>query len=101
MYGLKKINLGNKLNSVINIYQKFNPGEYLIYNSRGEAMTPNGLTKYLNKIFEPTGKKNISSTMLRHIYISEKLGGPTLKEKMELADKMGHSVSTQETYKKN
>tara|TARA_R110002073_G_scaffold253583_1_gene416310 strand:- start:3879 stop:4847 length:969 start_codon:yes stop_codon:yes gene_type:complete len=100
-YGLKKINLGPKLNSVINIYQKFNPGEYLIYNSRGGPMTPNGLTKYLNKVFEPTGKKNISSTMLRHIYISEKLGGPTLKEKKELADKMGHSVSTQEIYKKN
>ena len=64
-------------------------------------MTPNGLTKYLNKTFEPTGKKNISSTMLRHIYISEKLGGPTLKEKKALADKMGHSVATQEIYKKN
>jgi hypothetical protein len=100
-YGLKKIYLGPKLNSVINIYQKFNPGEYLIYNSRGGPMTPNGLTKYLNKVFEPTGKKNISSTMLRHIYISEKLGGPSLKEKQALADKMGHSVNTQEIYKKN
>ena len=100
-YGLKRIDLGSKLNSVINIYQKFNPGEYLIYNSRGGPMTPNGLTKYLNKTFEPTGKKNISSTMLRHIYITEKLGGPTLKEKKALAEKMGHSVATQEIYKKN
>lgn len=99
-YGLKRIDLGSKLNSVINIYQKFNPGEYLIYNTRGGPMTPNGLTKYLNKTFEPTGKKNISSTMLRHIYITEKLGGPSLKEKKEIADKMGHSIATQEIYKK-
>ena len=63
-------------------------------------MTPNGLTKYLNKTFEPTGKKNISSTMLRHIYITEKLGGPSIKEKKELADKMCHSVVQQEMYKK-
>ena len=99
-YGLKRIDLGSKLNSVINIYQKFNPGLYLIYNTRGGPMTPNGLTKYLNKTFEPTGKKNISSTMLRHIYITEKLGGPSIKEKKELADKMCHSVVQQEMYKK-
>ena len=63
-------------------------------------MTPNGLTKYLNKVFEPTGKNNISSTMIRHIFISEKIGGPTIKEKQELAEKMGHSTDTQEKYKK-
>jgi len=38
--------------------------------------------------------------MLRHIFISEKIGGPTLKEKQELAEKMGHSVNQQELYKK-
>ncbi len=99
-YGVKRIDLTSKLNSVINIYQKYNDGDYLIYNAKNQPMSPNGLTKYLNKIFEPSGKNNISSTMLRHIYISEKFGGPTLKEKKEVAEKMGHSVSTQEIYKK-
>jgi len=99
-YGVKKIDLSSKLNSVINIYQKFNKGDYLIYNSKGDPMSPNGLTKYLNKVFEPSGKNNISSTMLRHIFITEKFGGPTLKEKKEVAEKMGHSVATQEIYKK-
>jgi hypothetical protein len=64
-------------------------------------MTPNGLTKYLNKTFEPSGKSNISSSLIRHIFITEKIGGPTLKEKQELADKMGHSVGQQELYKKH
>lgn len=98
-YGLKKIDVGSKLNSVLNIWLKYNKSGYLLLNSKGEPMNANSLTKYLNKVFEPTGKK-ISSTMIRHIFISEKIGGPTLKEKQEIAEKMGHSVNTQELYKK-
>ena len=98
-YGLKKIEVGSKLNSVLNIWLKYNKSGYLLLNSKGDPMNANSLTKYLNKVFEPTGKK-ISSTMIRHIFISEKIGGPTLKEKQEIADKMGHSVNTQELYKK-
>lgn len=99
-YGLKKIDLGSKLNSVMNIWLKYNKTGHLIYNNKGEAMSPNGLTKLLNKTFESTGKK-ISSTLLRHIYITEKFPPTdTLKEKQEVADKMGHSTSQQELYKK-
>ena len=39
--------------------------------------------------------------MLRHIVISENVDtGDKLKDKNELAEKMGHSTSTQEIYKK-
>tara|TARA_R110002073_G_scaffold24415_1_gene82497 strand:- start:21 stop:974 length:954 start_codon:yes stop_codon:yes gene_type:complete len=99
-FGPKKLEVGGKLNSVLNIWLKFNKSGSLLLNSKKEPMTPNGLTKYLNKVFEPTGKNNISSTMIRHIFISEKIGGPTIKEKQELAEKMGHSTDTQEKYKK-
>ena len=70
-------------------------------NSRGGPMTPNGLTKFLNKTFSIIGKDNISSTMLRHIYISKKLDkSPYLEEKEQIAMKMGHSINTQELYRK-
>ena len=99
-YGLKKIDLGSKLNSVMNIWLKYNKTGHLIYNSKGDAMSPNGLTKLLNKTFEATGKK-LSTTLLRHIYITEKFPSTdTLKEKQEVADKMGHSTTQQELYKK-
>ena len=62
-------------------------------------MTSNGLTKYLNKTFEPSGKNNISSSMIRHIFITDKFP-PQLKEKEEVASKMGHSVAQQELYAK-
>ena len=98
-YGTKVIPVGKKLNSALNIWLKFNKSGHLLLNSRKEPMTPNGLTKYLNKVFEPTGKNNISSSMIRHIFISEKFP-PQLKEKQEVADKMAHSVSQQEHYSK-
>ena len=98
-YGTKLIPVGKKLNSVLNIWLKFNKSGNLLLNSKKEPMTSNGLTKYLNKVFEPTGKNNISSSMIRHIFITDKFP-PKLSEKQEVADKMGHSVSQQELYSK-
>lgn len=100
-YGIKIIPVGKKLNTVLNQYLKFNiDKEYLIYDAKGKPMNPNGLTKYLNRIFSPSGKSNISSTMIRHIFITEKFGGPKLDEKKVIADKMMHAVSTQDIYQK-
>ena len=100
-YGIKIIPVGKKLNTVLNIYLKYNNDkEYLIYDTKGQPMKPNGLTKYLNKIFSPSGKSNISSNMIRHIFISEKFGGPQLDEKKMIADKMMHNTTTQEIYRK-
>ena len=98
-YGTKLIPVGKKLNSVLNIWLKFNTTGNLLLNSRKEPMTSNGLTKYLNKTFEPSGKNNISSSMIRHIFITDKFP-PQLKEKEEVASKMGHSVAQQELYAK-
>lgn len=99
-YGEKRIYIGKKLNAILNIWLHYNTSGWLLVNTKGGKLGTNNLTKYLNKVFKPTGKENISSTMLRHIYISEKIGGPTYDEKQELAEKMNHSVGTQEIYRK-
>ena len=97
-YGTKIIPVGKKLNSALNIWLKFNTSGHLLLNSKKEPMTANGLTKYLQKTFAPTGK-NISASMLRHIFISEKFPAQN-KEKEEVADLMGHSVHQQTLYSK-
>jgi hypothetical protein len=97
-YGTKLIPVGKKLNSVLNIWLKFNTTGHLLLNSRKEPMTANGLTKYLQKTFAPTNK-NISASMIRHIFITTKFP-PQNKEKEEIADKMLHSVSEQTRYSK-
>lgn len=95
-----------KLKQVIRMWRKFNPDkDHLITNNRGKRMSANSLTKYLMKIFSKTGKKKISSTMLRHIFITE---NPKLKEyrkhkkeAQKIADSMGHSLEEQQNYAKD
>lgn len=97
--GIKTIPVGKILNSVLNIWLKHNDQPYLLLDSQGNKMNSNQLSKYINKVFEPTGKK-INANLLRHIYISEKFPVEKNNEKAEVADKMGHSVETQNSYAK-
>lgn len=98
-YGENEVKVGKKLNSVLNIWLKYNKTDSLLLNTQGKPMSANGLGKEIKKVFEPTGK-NISVNMLRHIFISEKYPKEKLDEKAEDAKKMGHSKSTQEKYSK-
>ena len=98
-YGIKKIPVGKKLNSILNIWFKYNKSDNFLIDSRGGIMTSNQLSKYLNKVFEPTGKK-ISANMLRHIFISENFPVKTELKKAVIADRMFHSVKTQSQYSK-
>lgn len=63
-------------------------------NAKGEFMNTASWGRLLNSIFKSTGKK-ISSTMLRHIYISDKFKGDTpLQVRKDLAKMMGHKPTT-------
>ena len=97
--GIKTIPVGKVLNSVLNIWLKHNDQPYLLLDSQGNKMNSNQLSKYINKVFEPTGKK-INANLLRHIYISEKFPVEKNNEKAEVANLMGHSVETQNSYAK-
>lgn len=106
--GTKSFKVGKSLNKIMNTFLDKHPFSLsdtpttpLLFNTANNMLGRNGLTKYLqNKVFTD-GNKKISTAMLRHIYISEKVGGPMIKEKEDLADKMCHSVAVQEgIYKK-
>ena len=47
---------------------KINPTDYLLFDSNKNKLTPSKLTRRINKIFG----KNISTSALRHLYISHK-----------------------------
>ena len=75
-------------------------GWFLTLKNRSKPMSPNALTKYLQKIFKHTGKK-ISSSMIRHILISEEMKGqPTIKEQEERSDRFLHSMGVHSIYRK-
>jgi len=100
-YGVQKIAIPDDLLNILVSYLKHHP---LWKESKGKLAVPflvgpggvpitalNGITRILNKIF---GKK-IGSSMLRHIFLSDKYSA--LKEDMEDdAEAMGHSVAEQQ-----
>jgi len=100
-YGEQSVSVPDDLMHTINMYLKHNvlykgvkgklPVPFLV-SSKGEALgAANSITRILNKVF---GKK-LGSSMLRHIFLSDKYGD--VKEDMAAdAEAMGHSVDEQQ-----
>lgn len=95
-YGIKKLPLPDELIKLIEKYIKVRElylGEtkaLLVNTTNLEPMKPNGLTKYLNKIFAP---KKVSTTLLRKSYISERYPViNTARDRERDANFMMHSV---------
>lgn len=66
-------------------------GDFLLTKRNGSPFQNNDLGKVLEGFF----KKKIGTSMLRHIYLSEKYKDmPNLKDMQETAREMGHSVET-------
>ena len=97
-YGTKRIPIGKKLNFVLNKWLKINRSGHLLVTRAGLPMRENAITKHLQKVFASTGKR-IGSSMLRHIYISEKFPA-NLTQKEDTAALMAHSVTSQTMYAK-
>ena len=100
-YKINKSSILNKyLNKLINI--RLEEGkDYLLENTEDNRLSTNGLTKLLQKIFLTHFNKKISSSDLRHIYISNLSPDLTNKELDKIAKDMRHSLQVQQTiYKK-
>jgi len=98
-YGQQIVELPESLVSTLTYYIKRHPlakerkTDYpLLVEANGEPLVAvNAITRILNKVF---GKK-VGSSMLRHIFITDKYGGT--KTEMETdARAMGHSVAEQQ-----
>lgn len=105
--GKQVIDINNNLYDVIKLYLKYHPiinGKInkktniplLVYFDGSSLDKTNSITRLLNSIF----KKQIGSSMLRHIFITNKYSD-LLKQQKEDAKAMGHSVSMQKDYIKN
>jgi hypothetical protein len=106
--GQVKTDINEELKKIINQYFKFHPLirnkklikssniPFLVYYNGKEFDSVNSITRILNKCFD----KNIGSSMIRHIYLTNKYGEDN-KEKMKDAKAMSHTVDTQKTYIKD
>jgi integrase len=106
-HGQQIQDINEELLKCIDLYLKFHPKikgkvkkttdtPFLVGFDGNPLAQVNSMTKIFNKIF---GKK-ISSSALRHIFLSDKYGS-IVKDMKNDAEKMGHTVETQKDYIKN
>lgn len=105
-YGRKKLDLSPELFKIWKRFYKiiiqYSNNRYIFIKEDQNKMTRNEYTKFFGSIFKQLGK-NISSTMIRHIVVSEKfpVKAKEMEERQELANIMGHSVNeAQQVYAK-
>jgi hypothetical protein len=85
--GKQILDIPDNLKVLILRWIHLNPYDYLLVGKSGEKITQSRLTKLLNDIFG----KNISSSMLRHIYATHRVGHVNLEDLMELTTAMGNA----------
>jgi len=94
-YGLQIVDVPKELNIMLKKWVKISTNDYMLYSTNGNKLTSPQVTRILNKVFG----KNISTSMLRHIYLTEIYKDmPKIKKMQNLANDMGHSVSTAMEY---
>lgn len=85
--GSQNVVIPNNLRNIILKWKDKNPYDYLIVNTKGEQVTQSKINLLLNNIFG----KNISSSLLRHIYLTEHFGNVNLQDITDVTKAMGNN----------
>jgi hypothetical protein len=89
-YGLQTLDVPKELNTLLKKWVKHNSNDYMLYSTNDKKLSSPQINRILNEAFG----KNISTNMLRHIYLTEQYKNvPAIAEMEELARDMGHSKS--------
>ena len=95
-YNRQEIKLSPKLKTLLKKWVEINPTDYLLFDSKYQPLSPSRLTIKLNNLFD----RQISSSMIRHIFISEVVlkDAPKILERENIAKSMAHSIDQQSVY---
>lgn len=86
-YGKQSIVAPLRLRRILEDWFLYNPTDYVMFGETYEKLSCPQITHRLNLIFG----KQISTSMLRHIYLTKQYGKINLKNMTSLAEQMGHS----------
>jgi hypothetical protein len=88
-YGTQETDISKPIKVILNKWFKVVPDgcDYVLFDGKLKELTSPQMTHRLNQIF---GKK-ISTSMLRHIYLTKQFGGIDLEELKNTATAMGNS----------
>ncbi len=88
-YGLQIIDVPKELDVILKKWIKMNTNDYMLYSTNGNKLSSPQISRILNKVFD----KNVSTSMLRHIYLTNIYKDlPALNQMQELSREMGHSI---------
>lgn len=97
-YGLQTLDVPKTLNTIIKKWIKLNTTDYMLYSTNKQKLSSPQISRILNNAFG----KNISTNLLRHIFLSDKYKNiPALESINNLATAMGHSSATALQYIKH
>jgi hypothetical protein len=85
--GSQIVEIPNNLKSIITKWKEKNPYDYLIVNSKFNKITQIYINSFLNDIFG----KRISSSLLRHIWVTNKYGNVDLEQMKKDTHDLGQS----------
>jgi integrase len=93
-YGRVEVKLSPKLKTLLKKWVGLNPTDYLLFDTKMNPLSSSRLTLKMNNLFD----KQISSTMIRHIYITDVVmkDAPSIAERQRVASDMGHDMQTAE-----
>jgi ribosomal protein L18 len=88
-YGLQIIDVPKELDVILKKWIKINTNDYMLYSTNKNKLSSPQISRILNKVFD----KNVSTSMLRHIYLTNIYKDlPALEKMEELSSQMGHSL---------
>lgn len=76
------------LERIIDMWKTYNKADYLLINNQGKPVTQSRIATLLNDIF---GGRNISTSMLRHIFLTNKYKDVDLQDLTDTANAMGQT----------
>jgi len=76
------------LQKILDMWKTYNKSDYLLINIQGKPVSQSRIASWLNDIF---GGRNISTSMLRHIYLSDKYKDIDLQDLTDTANAMGQT----------
>jgi len=87
--GVQSFPVPKPLKKIIDKWILKNPTDYIIFDTNLNPLTNVKLNQRLNKIFD----KKIGTSMLRHIFVSDKYKNiPALEDMLDTSEKMAHNL---------
>jgi hypothetical protein len=87
--GRQTINdIPKSLERIIDMWKTYNKTDFLLINNQGNQITQSRISSLLNEIF---GGRNISTSMIRHIFLTNKYKDVDLQDLTDTANAMGQT----------